>query len=73
MPWTSPPTLYKARNVPTKQPVCAICVDRTRGRTQRVIANELGVSQMQVSRMLREALTTLRAVLEPSGGRSVVG
>src|SRR5262245_18278086 len=32
MPWMSPPTLYKARQVPTKQPVCAICVDRTRGR-----------------------------------------
>jgi hypothetical protein len=30
------PTLYKARRVPTKQPVCAICVDRTRGRTQLV-------------------------------------
>ena len=30
------PTLYKARNVPTKQPVCAICVERTRGKTQRV-------------------------------------
>jgi hypothetical protein len=30
------PSLYKARKVPTKQPVCAICVDRTRGRTQRV-------------------------------------
>jgi hypothetical protein len=27
------PTLYKARRVPTKQPVCAICVERTRGRT----------------------------------------
>lgn len=36
MPWIAPPTLYKARNVPTKQPVCAICVDRTRGRTRRV-------------------------------------
>ena len=36
MTWTSPPTLYKARNVPHKQPVCAICVDRTRGRTERV-------------------------------------
>ncbi len=36
MPWISPPTLYKARNVPHKQPVCAICVDRTRGRTERV-------------------------------------
>jgi len=30
------PSLYKARRVPTKQVVCAICVERTRGRTQRV-------------------------------------
>src|SRR3954467_5089144 len=30
------PTLYKARGVPTKQQVCAICIDRTRGRTQLV-------------------------------------
>jgi hypothetical protein len=30
------PTLYKARGVPTKQVVCAICVDRTRGKTQPV-------------------------------------
>ena len=29
------PTLYKAK-VPTKQTACAICLDRTRGRTQRV-------------------------------------
>jgi hypothetical protein len=29
-------TLYKARNVPTKSPCCAICLDRTRGRTQPV-------------------------------------
>jgi hypothetical protein len=35
MPYTLP-TLYKARRVPTKQPVCAICIDRTRGRTTRV-------------------------------------
>ena len=27
------PTLYKAQRVPTKQAVCAICVERTRGRT----------------------------------------
>jgi hypothetical protein len=27
------PSLYKARGVPVKMPVCAICVDRTRGRT----------------------------------------
>jgi hypothetical protein len=36
MPWQTPPTLYKARNVPQKRPVCAICVDRTRGRTERI-------------------------------------
>ena len=36
MPRQSPPTLYKARNVPLKRPVCAICVDRTRGRTERI-------------------------------------
>jgi hypothetical protein len=29
-------TLYKARKVPHKSPPCAICVDRTRGRTQEV-------------------------------------
>jgi hypothetical protein len=33
------PTLYKARGVPLKQKVCAICVERTRGRTRSV---ELG-------------------------------
>ena len=26
------PSLYKARKVPTKQTVCCICVDRTRGK-----------------------------------------
>lgn len=30
------PTLYKARNLPLKRPVCAICVERTRGRTEEV-------------------------------------
>jgi hypothetical protein len=30
------PTLYKARRVPAKRPVCAICADRTRGRTELV-------------------------------------
>jgi len=37
MPPTPPlPTLYKARGLSTKQPVCAICVERTRGRTEQV-------------------------------------
>jgi hypothetical protein len=36
--------LYKARGVPLKQPVCAICVDRTRGRTRRVtLTNRVSV------------------------------
>jgi hypothetical protein len=30
------PTLYKARNLPLKRAVCAICLDRTRGRTQQI-------------------------------------
>ena len=30
------PTLYKARNLSLKRPVCAICVERTRGRTEEV-------------------------------------
>jgi hypothetical protein len=30
------PTLYKARHLSTKRPVCAICLDRSRGRTQEV-------------------------------------
>jgi hypothetical protein len=27
------PSLYKCRGVPLKSPICAICLDRTRGRT----------------------------------------
>jgi hypothetical protein len=30
------PTLYKAKHFPTKQIACGICVERTRGRTQKV-------------------------------------
>ncbi len=29
-------SLYKARGMSVKQPVCAICADRTRGKTQEV-------------------------------------
>jgi RNA polymerase sigma-B factor len=49
----------------------AIVMRFTRGQPQRVIAAELGVSQMQVSRLLREALTTLGALLDPTENRSV--
>jgi hypothetical protein len=31
------PSLYKARGLPSlKRPVCAICIDRTRGRTEEI-------------------------------------
>jgi hypothetical protein len=30
------PTLYKARNLSLKRPVCAICLDRTKGRTEEI-------------------------------------
>jgi hypothetical protein len=38
------PSLYKARNVSVKRPVCAICLDRTRGRTRRLqLPHRVGV------------------------------
>jgi hypothetical protein len=30
------PTLYKARGLSVKRPVCAICIERTQGRTEEV-------------------------------------
>jgi hypothetical protein len=71
MPWISPPTLYKARNVPTKQHVCAICVDRTRGKTQRVqlthrvsvwLCREHAGRQFQTRRGGRDFATTLHRI-----------
>ncbi len=71
MSWISPPTLYKARNVPTKQPVCAICVDRTRGKTRRVqLTHRVSVwlceahasREFQTRRSGRDFVTTLAAV-----------
>jgi hypothetical protein len=70
------PTLYKAREVPTKQPVCAICVDRTRGRT-RVVRLGYGVSvslcerhasvEFQRQRNGRDFARTLLGVWEACG------
>jgi hypothetical protein len=71
MPWMSPPTLYKARLVPTKQPVCAVCVDRTRGKTQRLqLTHRVSVwlcadhasTRFQTRRSGRDFVTTLGAV-----------
>jgi RNA polymerase sigma-B factor len=56
--------VWALRRLPLQQRR-AVVLRFTRGQPQRVIAAELGVSQMQVSRLLREALATLRAVLEP--------
>jgi hypothetical protein len=71
MPWISPPTLYKARQVPTKQPVCAICVDRTRGKTQRLqlthrvsvwLCQDHASREFQTRRGGRDFVTTLAAI-----------
>jgi hypothetical protein len=65
------PTLYKARHVPTKQPVCAICVERTRGRTQHVrLGHRVGVwlceahgsREFQTRRNGRDFVRTLHGV-----------
>ena len=67
----SPPTLYKARHVPTKQPVCAIYVDRTRGKTKRVqlthrvsvwLCQDHAGPRFQTRRSGRDFATTLAAV-----------
>jgi hypothetical protein len=71
MPGISPPTLYKARQVPTKQPVCAICVDRTRGKTQKLqlthrvsvwLGHDHASPTFQTRRSGRDFATTLAAV-----------
>jgi RNA polymerase sigma-B factor len=61
--------VWALRRLPVQQRR-AVILRFSRGQPQRVIAAELGVSQMQVSRMLREALATLHAVLEPSESRA---
>jgi hypothetical protein len=70
------PTLYKARGLPTKQPVCAICVERTRGKTQRV-ALGYGVAvwlcpghasrEFQTRRSGRDFVRTLSGVWQANG------
>jgi len=70
-------SLYKARNVPTKSPCCAICVDRTRGRTQRVsfgygVAAWLCADHSSVDfltrRSGRDLVVTLSGVWQAAGG-----
>jgi len=74
------PTLYKARRVPTKQAVCAICVERTRGRT-RLVELGYGVSvhlceghgsrEFQTQRSGRDFVLTLQRLWHSHGCLSV--
>jgi hypothetical protein len=70
------PTLYKARRVPTKQAVCAICAERTRGRT-RLVELGYGVSvhlcegqasrEFQTRRSGRDFVLTLQRLWHAHG------
>jgi hypothetical protein len=70
------PTLYKARKVPTKQTPCAICADRTRGRTQ-LLRLTYGVSvtlctahasrEFQTQRAGRDFVLTLQQLWRAHG------
>ena len=74
------PTLYKARRVPTKQAVCAICVERTRGTT-RLVELGYGVSvhwceghaspEFQTQRSGRDFVLTLQRLWHSHGCLSV--
>jgi hypothetical protein len=69
-------TLYKARGVPTKHQVCAICVDRTRGRTGRVelgrgvsvwLCEEHGSQEFRTRRNGRDFVLTLQRLWSAHG------
>jgi hypothetical protein len=76
MAWSNLPTLYKNRGVPLKRPVCAICVDRTRGRTAEVrLSNRVSVwlcpgharPEFQTQRGGRDFVRTLAGVWRANG------
>ena len=49
VPMTRLPSLYKCRGVPVKSPVCAICLDRTRGMTRlRQLTHGVRVSLCEI-------------------------
>jgi hypothetical protein len=69
------PTRYKARNLSTKRPVCAICVDRTEGRTEEIrLGYRVTVwlcpghagQAFQTKRSGRDLVRTLRACGRPT-------
>lgn len=70
-------TLYKARNVPTKSPCCAICLDRTRGRTTKVafgygvvvwLCADHSSVDFLTRRSGRDLVVTLSGLWQASGG-----
>ncbi len=76
MPSPFMPTWYKNRGVPLKRPVCAICVDRTRGRTEEVrLSNRVSVwlcegharPEFQTQRSGRDFVSTLAGVWRANG------
>ena len=73
---SSLPTLYKARGLSTEQPVCAICVERTRGRTQKVtlgygvvvwLCGGHASRDFQIERSGRDFVRTLSGVWQANG------
>ena len=71
-----PATLYKARGLPTKHPVCAICVDRTRGKTARLdlgrgvtvwLCADHGSERFRTSRSGRDFVLTLDRLWKAHG------
>jgi hypothetical protein len=69
-------SLYKARQVPTKQPICMVCADRTRGRTQRVsfgygvevwMCQRHASSEFLTKRSGRDVVVTLTEIWRANG------
>jgi hypothetical protein len=69
-------SLYKARGVPAKQPVCAICVDRTRGRTAELdlgrgvrvwLCQPHASPQFRTFRAGRDFVLTLQRIWQANG------
>ena len=70
------PTLYKARGMPLKQAVCAICVERTRGRTTKLdlgygvhvwLCRDHASAAFQTQRSGRDFILTLQRLWEAHG------
>ncbi len=69
-------SLYKARGMATKSPACAICIDRTRGKTERValgygvaiwLCRDHASVQFLTKRSGRDFVRTMSGVWEANG------